>query len=69
MSYLEEMQSQAEAFRRMNGDLIELIAKHAEEFRAIIDDYEAMHDRAPTANDLLWIASEHAGEDITKTKG
>ena len=62
--FLNEMQAQAEAFRHMNGNMLELIAQYAPEFRQIIDDYEAMHNRPPTANDLLWIASEHAGRDV-----
>lgn len=65
-NFLQEMQVQSEAFRRCNGDVLEMIAEHAAEFRSIINDFEAMHDRVPTANDLLWIASQHAGQDITR---
>jgi hypothetical protein len=43
-----------------------MIAEHAEDFRDIINDFEEMHNRVPSANDLLWIASQHCGQDITK---
>ena len=67
--FVAEMQAQAEAFRRMNGNMLELIAEYAEDFRQIIDDFEKMHNRPPSANDLLWIASEHAGRDVTNENG
>ncbi len=61
-----EIRAQAEALSLMHGNIMTLIGLYAEEFRAIINDYEAMHGKEPTANDLLWIASEHAGRDLTK---
>jgi alpha-glucuronidase len=65
-NFLQEMKVQSEAFARCNGDILEMIAEHAEDFRDIINDFEEMHNRVPSANDLLWIASQHCGQDITK---
>ena len=62
----EEIQAQAEAFRRMNGNELELISLYAADFRQIITDFESTHGRVPTADDLLWIASELRGRDITE---
>lgn len=62
----DEILNQAEAFSRMNGNELELIKEYAADFRQIINDFERTHGRAPTADDLLWIASQHNGHDITK---
>ena len=57
--------AQLEAFRRMNGNELELISQYAADFRQIITDYERTHDgHVPSADDLLWIESEHEGHDI-----
>ena len=62
-----ENRAQVEAFRRMNGNELELISLYAADFRKIITDFEFTHDgRVPSADDLLWIESEHAGHDIRK---
>ena len=59
--------AQLEAFQRMSGNELELISMYAADFRKIITDYEFTHDgRVPSADDLLWIESEHAGHDITQ---
>ena len=62
----EENRVQAEAFRRMNGNELELIGVYAEDFRDIISEFEARFDRIPTADDLLWIESQRQGHDITE---
>jgi hypothetical protein len=62
----EEILAQAEAFRRMTGDEMELIREHAADFREIITEFERQHGRVPTADDLLWILSERNGRDITR---
>ena len=62
----EEILAQAEALRRMNGDELELINAHAADFREIITEFERRFGRVPTADDLLWIASERNGRDITR---
>ena len=64
MNHKEHMKAQREAFMQMNGDVLNLIDQYAAEFRKIITDFEQMHGRPPTADDLLWIASEHAKRDI-----
>jgi len=62
----QENLSQVEAFRRMKGNELELISLYAADFRNIITDYERTHDgHVPSADDLLWIESQHAGHDIT----
>jgi len=59
--------AQAEAFRRMQGDELELISLYAADFREIITEFESSHDgRVPSADDLLWIESETQGRDITQ---
>jgi hypothetical protein len=59
--------AQVEAFRRMKGDKLALISQYAADFRKIITDFECTHEgRAPSADDLIWIESEHEGHDITK---
>lgn len=59
--------AQAEAFHRMEGHELTLIELYAADFRRIINEYESAHNgRVPSADDLLWIASEHRGHDITK---
>ena len=62
----EENRAQAEAFRRMQGNELELIGVYAEDFRDIIMDFEAKYDRVPSADDLLWIESQRQGHDITE---
>ena len=63
----EENLAQAEALRRMKGDKLELISQYAADFRKIITDFEFTHNgRAPSADDLIWIESEHEGHDITE---
>jgi len=62
----EENQVQAEAFRRMHGNELELIRVYAEDFRDIISEFETRLGRVPTADDLLWIESQRQGHDITE---
>lgn len=63
----QENLAQAEAFRRISGNELDLITLYAADFRKIITDFESSHDgRAPSADDLLWIESEHQGHDITE---
>lgn len=64
----QEMLVQAEVFRRCHGDILKLIHNYAEDFRNIINSFEEHFNKVPTADDLLWIASEHAHHDITKDK-
>jgi len=66
-SIKEENWAQAEAFRRMKGDVLEMIPLYAADFREIITEFESSHDgHVPSADDLLWIASQHQGHDITQ---
>ena len=60
----DEILSQAEAFSRMSGNELELIQEYAPDFRDIITAFERQHGRVPTADELLWIASERQGRDI-----
>ena len=60
----EEIINQAEALSVMHGDVLGLIDRHAEEFRAIINDFKEKFNRVPTADELIWIASEHAHKDL-----
>ena len=63
----EENWAQAEAFRRMSGNELELIRVYAKDFRDIITEFESSHNgRVPSADDLLWIESQRQGHDITK---
>ena len=62
----EENRAQAEAFRRMYGNEMELISLYAADFRRIITEFEQTYGRVPTADDLLWIESEAQGRDITR---
>ncbi|HSR88640.1 MAG TPA: hypothetical protein VLL07_06770 [Pontiella sp.] len=62
----EENRAQAEAFRRMNGNELDLIRVYAEDFRDIITEFESRFGRVPTADDLLWIESQRQGYDITE---
>ena len=58
---------QAEAFRRMQGNELELIKVYAADFRKIITEFEASHNgHVPSADDLLWIESQRQGQDITQ---
>ena len=61
-----ENRAQAEAFRRMAGNELELIRLYASDFRQIITDFEVNYGRVPTADDLLWIESQLKGRDITR---
>lgn len=61
-----ENRVQAEAFRRMKGNVIDLIGLYAADFRQIITDYELAYHRVPSADDLIWIESQHQGYDITQ---
>lgn len=64
-----ENQNQSEAFRRLKGNELELIRVYAAEFRDIITKFESMHQgKVPSADDLIWITSEHHGCDITKNQ-
>ena len=56
---------QAEAFRRMKGNVLDLIALYAADFRQIITEFEGAYQRIPSADDLIWIASQRCGRDIT----
>lgn len=62
----DEILAQAEAFSRMSGNDLELIQEYAADFRRIILDFDHSYGRVPTADDLLWIASELRGRDITQ---
>jgi hypothetical protein len=62
----EENRAQAEAFRRMNGNELDLIGVYAEDFRNIITEFESHFGRVPTADDLIWIESQRQGHDITE---
>ena len=62
----DEILVQAEAFSRMNGNELELIQAYAADFRRIITDFESVHGRVPTADDLLSIESLQQGRDITE---
>ncbi len=62
-----ENRAQAEAFRRMQGNELELIRVYAADFRTIITEYEIAHDgHVPTADELIWIESQQQGRDITQ---
>lgn len=62
-----EILAEAEAFRRMPGRVTDLIRIYAEDFRRIIVEFESAHNgRVPSADDLLWIESQHQGRDITR---
>ncbi len=63
---MRENKVQAEAFLRMHGNELRLIELYAADFRRIITDFETVHGRVPTADDLLWIESELQGRDITQ---
>ena len=64
---MAENRVQAEAFRRMAGNELELIPIYAADFRQIINEYErSHHGRIPSADDLICIASQQRGRDITK---
>ena len=52
-TYKKEMEQQALAFGAMHGDILDEIATYAEEFRAIINAFEAEFNRVPSADDLL----------------
>ena len=51
----------------MKGNVLDLIALYAADFRQIILEFESMHHgRVPSAEDLLWIESQRQGRDITQ---
>ncbi len=57
--------TQAEAFRRMHGDELELIRIYAHDFRQVITEFERSHNgRVPTADELIWLTSERRGQNI-----
>jgi len=59
-----EIINQAQAFEMMEGDILTLIKLFAEDFRRIINEFETMHHRIPSPDDLIWIGSQHAGYNI-----
>ena len=62
-----ENRSQAEAFRRMSGNELNLITLYAADFRRIITEFEFTHNgKVPSADDLLWLESQRQGRDITQ---
>ena len=66
-SIWEENRAQADAFRRMKGNVLDLIDAYAADFRQIINEFEmAYNGRIPTADDLIWIESQNRGYDITR---
>lgn len=65
-SVTEETQPQVEAFEKMPGELLELIARYGADFRAIITWFEENEGRVPTAEDLIWCESKALGRDVTK---
>jgi len=65
----ETIRVQANAIRRMHGNALDIIDTHAASFRGIINSFHREFGRVPSANDLLWIASEKAGRDLTKGDG
>ena len=48
----------------MHGDTLDHIAKYAAEFRQIINDFQKLFGRIPTADDLLWCASVNHKHNI-----
>lgn len=58
---------QAKAFRKLGGDkndvIMELIKKYGSEFRSIIDEFEQVLGRIPSADDLIWVAGVHTKQD------
>ena len=66
-NFREENLAQAEAFRRLRNNELDLITLFSADFQKIINDFERYHDgRIPTADDLLWIESELWKQDITE---
>lgn len=66
MRLADRIREQGKAFARMHGPTLCLIEKHAAEFEIIIKSYHQEFGRSPTADDILWIACEHAGRDLTQ---
>lgn len=64
MHHKEEMLAQRNAFMQMNGDVLDLISRYAEDFRKIIIDYEKEFGKPPSAEDLIWISSQHHNHNI-----
>jgi hypothetical protein len=62
----KENRTQAEAIRRIKGNVLDTIELYAADFRQIIDDFKGTYHGLPTANDLIWITSERYGRDITQ---
>lgn len=66
-SVRKEILTQAEAFSRMHGNVLDLIPVYADDFRRIIVEFESIHNgRPPTADELLWLESKLKGYDITR---
>lgn len=61
-----EITEQGRAFSMMQGEILDLINKYAVEFREIIESFKRKNGRPPTGEEILWIASQHAGRDLTK---
>lgn len=61
-----EIQIQGQAFSECCANTIELIARHAELFRDIVEGFKADQDRLPTADEILYVASERLEHDIRK---
>jgi len=55
---------QGKALAQMHGDTLDHIAKYAAEFRQIINDFQKLFGRIPTADDLLWCASVNHKHNI-----
>ena len=62
----EEIVVQGEAFGQCCYATVEMIARHAELFRSVVEGYKGYFGRVPTAAEILWCASEKLGYDITK---
>ena len=62
----EEIVVQGEAFGQCCHATVEMVARHAELFRSVVEGYKGYFGRVPTAAEILWCASEKLGYDITK---
>ena len=65
-SIKEEIVVQGEAFGQCCHATVEMVARHAELFRSVVEGYKGYFGRVPTAAEILWCASEKLGYDITK---
>lgn len=61
-----ENRTQAEAFRRIKGNVLDKVDLYAADFRQIIEDFKCVYHGLPSADDLIWITSERYGRDITQ---